>query len=66
MNPNLFARTGCRRMIAALRRLLHRVPRVVPRDESGRFLSPHKLAVHAKCREMCAAMGRDVPKELTR
>jgi hypothetical protein len=53
-------------MIAALRRLLHRAPRVAPRDESGRFLSPHKLAVHAKCRDMCAAMGRDVPKELAR
>lgn len=52
-------------MIAALRRLLHRAPRI-PRDESGRFLSRHKLAVHAKCRDMCAAMGRDVPKELAR
>lgn len=34
------------------------------RDESGRYLSPHRLAVRAKCREQCEKMGREVPEAL--
>ncbi|ALH82923.1 hypothetical protein [Sphingopyxis macrogoltabida] len=35
-----------------------------PRDESGRYISPHRLAVRAKCREQCAKIGREVPEAL--
>lgn len=35
-----------------------------PRDEGGRYVSPHRLAVRAKCREQCAKLGRDVPEAL--
>lgn len=34
------------------------------RDEAGRFVSNHREAVRAKCREQCARMGRDVPAVL--
>ena len=36
----------------------------VRRDETGRFVSPHREAVRAKCREQCAALGREVPEAL--
>lgn len=38
--------------------------RPTPRDTEGRFVSKHRLAVHAKCREQCARMGKDVPEAL--
>ena len=34
------------------------------RDGEGRFLSAHRRAVYAKCREQCAALGREVPEAL--
>ncbi|BBB13637.1 hypothetical protein [Sphingopyxis sp. FD7] len=43
-----------------------RVKAIAPaqRDEGGRYVSPHRLAVRAKCREQCAAMGKEVPEAL--
>lgn len=35
------------------------------RDESGRFVSPHRAAVRAKCREMLERMGKPVPEALS-
>lgn len=34
------------------------------RDESGRFVSRHRIAARAKCREQCAKIGREVPEAL--
>jgi len=39
-------------------------PAPIVRDEDGRFLSPHREAVRAKCREQCAKLGIDVPEAL--
>ncbi|ALC13818.1 hypothetical protein [Sphingopyxis sp. 113P3] len=39
-------------------------PIAVDRDASGRFVSEHRQKVRAKCREICGAIHRDVPKEL--
>lgn len=37
---------------------------ISPRDEQGRYLSAHRLAVREKCREQCARMGKEVPAVL--
>lgn len=34
------------------------------RDAAGRFVSEHRRKVREKCREQCAALGRDVPEAL--
>lgn len=34
------------------------------RDDDGRFVSDHRRKVHEKCRQQCAAIGRDVPEAL--
>ena len=39
-------------------------PAASERDGDGRFQSAHRRAVYAKCREQCAAIGRDVPEAL--
>lgn len=45
-------------------RILRAFKRPAPRDTEGRFVSKHRQAVHAKCREQCARMGMDVPEAL--
>jgi hypothetical protein len=41
------------------------LPRPAPeRDEAGRFVSAHRLAVRAKCRKMLTDMGKEIPEVL--
>lgn len=40
------------------------IPAASDRDADGRFVSEHRRKVHEKCREQCAAIGREVPEAL--
>jgi hypothetical protein len=39
-------------------------PPAPPRDEGGRYVSAHRLAVRARCRAMLIAMGKEIPEVL--